>query len=89
MSEFSHLVGVLDANHIAALRQVIAEVCHEEGVAPDDQEIRKAMADAILASRGGFEISSLKEAARAVTRNILSGYAVRAGDGASATQPTA
>ena len=89
MSEFSHLVGVLDANHIAALRQVIADVCHEEGVAPDDQEIRKAMADAILASRGSFDISGLKEAAKAVTRQILSGYAVRAGDGANATQPTA
>lgn len=84
MSELSHLIGVLNASHIAALRQVIADVCDEERILADDLTTRQAMADALIVAgaRGrSLDLAELKQVARSALREALARNAIRSEPG--------
>jgi rRNA pseudouridine-1189 N-methylase Emg1 (Nep1/Mra1 family) len=78
MSDFSKLVGIVDATDIQVFRHVIAEVRDEERIPRNDPEYSQAMADAILAVHGrmAFEVESLKEVARSAVRRLLMEQAI-------------
>lgn len=76
MPFFSQSAGILDGTHIAALRQIIADVCIEEGYGENDLAIRKVMADALMGASAGangtmVDIHAMKEVARAASRQLL------------------